>query len=219
MTANSETKTSTRETDASGLAVEARKDKFHADDLARSALQPTIRAAATIKGYSKGYGDLDLTELANELSSQVKNFEDGDLTGAEAMLTAQAHTLDAIFNNMAINVSDGGYLKKLDVYLKLALRAQSQCRATWGALAAIKNPPMVGYVKQANIAHGPQQVNNVGAPAQAVSPAPEKEKPQNELLETKDGERLDLGKTSTTGEANSAMAVVGAINRSKNTGG
>jgi len=39
------------------------------------------------------------------------------------------------------------------------LKAQSQCRATLEALAAIKNPPIV-YARQANIAAGPQQVNN-----------------------------------------------------------
>jgi hypothetical protein len=38
--------------------------------------------------------------------------------------------------------------------------AQSQCRAT---LATIKHPPVMGYVRQANIAHGPQQVNNASA--------------------------------------------------------
>jgi hypothetical protein len=30
-------------------------------------------------------------------------------------------------------------------------------------LATIKNPPVMGYVRQANIVHGPQQVNNAPA--------------------------------------------------------
>jgi len=54
-------------------------------------------------------------------------------------------------------------MDNLDRYLELALRAQSQSRATWDALATIKNPPVAGYVRQANIAHGPQQVNNTSA--------------------------------------------------------
>jgi hypothetical protein len=37
----------------------------------------------------------------------------------------------------------------------LALKAQSQCRATLETLAAIKNPQPVAFVRQANIAHGP----------------------------------------------------------------
>ena len=46
------------------------------------------------------------------------------------MLTAQAHTLVAIFNNLARRASNAEYRDHLDRYLKLALRAQSQYRAT-----------------------------------------------------------------------------------------
>jgi transposase InsO family protein len=48
--------------------------------------------------------------------------------------------------------------------MRLALKAQSQCRATVEALAEMKNPKPVAYVQQANIANGPQQVNNNGVP-------------------------------------------------------
>ena len=110
-------------------------------------------------------------------------------------------------------------MNNLDHYLKLALRAHSECRATWEALMTVKNPLMVDYVKQASIANDPQPVNNATAPAYAGSPAPENEKSQNELLEAKDGERLYFEKTGTASGADPAMAALGAINRSKNTGG
>jgi hypothetical protein len=42
---------------------------------------------------------------------------------------------------------------------RIAFRAWSRCRATLATLAAIKLRP-VAFVNQANIAHGPQQVNN-----------------------------------------------------------
>jgi hypothetical protein len=67
------------------------------------------------------------------------------------------------------------------------LKAQSQCRATPETLATIKNPPVL-FAKQANIATGPQQVNN-GIPS--PSRAREFEKGQSKLLEGQDGERLD----------------------------
>jgi len=44
--------------------------------------------------------------------------------------------------------------------LKLALRAQNQCRATIETLSVVKNPPTATFVRQANIAAGHQQVNN-----------------------------------------------------------
>ena len=77
-------------------------------------------------------------------------------------------------------------------YMRLALKAQGQCRATLETLANIKNPRPVAFVQQANIAHGPQQVNNgmapsQGEPAQATKNAFE----PNELLEQQHGERLD----------------------------
>ena len=50
----------------------------------------------------------------------------------------------------------GEYLHAAEAYLKLGLRAQSQCRATWEVISAIKHPPVAGYVCQANISHGHQ---------------------------------------------------------------
>jgi hypothetical protein len=43
--------------------------------------------------------------------------------------------------------------------MRLALKAQGQCRATLETLAVLKNPPTV-FAKQANIAAGAQQVTN-----------------------------------------------------------
>lgn len=43
---------------------------------------------------------------------------------------------------------------------RLALKAQAQGVRTLEVLGALKNPQPVAFVKQANIAHGPQQVNN-----------------------------------------------------------
>ena len=175
--------------------------------LARGVLRPTVQAAVTLKAYDKSYGDLDLNRLIDALSEQTKASNDGDMRRAEAMLTTQAHTLDAIFNNLAQKAIRAEYINQFDTYLKLGLRAQSQCRATWEALSAIKNPPVMGYVKQANIAHGPQQVNNTPDTPRAR----ENQNSENKLMEQKDGERLDTGTTGKTSETDSAMATVGEV--------
>ncbi len=91
--------------------------------------------------------------------------------------------------------------------MRLALKAQSQCRATLETLATIKNPPVV-FARQANIANGPQQVNNgTAAPARAenatITP--------NGLLETHPVTRLDTGTAGTAGGGDPALAAVGAI--------
>jgi hypothetical protein len=57
--------------------------------------------------------------------------------------------------------------------MRIALRAQSQCRATLETLGTIKNPPTV-FVKQTNVTSGPQQINNNTAghdlPKETVTP-------------------------------------------------
>lgn len=183
--------------------------------IARLALRPTVQAARTLKVYGNSWGDLDLNGLIDSLVEQTKASSEGDLSRAEAMLTSQAHTLDAIFNNLAKRAITAEYMPNLETYLKLGLRAQSQSRATWEALAAIKNPPVMGYVKQANIAHT-QQVNN--AAPDDTSRARENKNPQNELMEKKD-EWMDTRTTGTTGKADPAMATVGKIDGAEDQGG
>lgn len=73
----------------------------------------------------------------------------------------------------------------------------------------------MGYVRQANIAQGPQQVNNASAAPDGSARAGEKPNLQNKLLEEKGGERLEIGTTSTPGEADTAIATVREIDRTE----
>ena len=174
---------------------------------AKAALKPSVGAAIVTDAFNlPGMPALDLVELMAELDSQVGATSSGDLSRPEAMLTAQAHTLNAIFNRMAMAARSNfdKPLETADVCMKLALRAQSQCRATLETLASIKNPPVV-YAKQANIAHGPQQVNN-GAVATTAEAAPtpiqarETGDRRNKLLEaSRNGQRMDAGAKSKAG--------------------
>jgi hypothetical protein len=205
-----------KKSDPDQLIVDANPDEDPAMEIARLALRPTVQAAVTLKEYDKNFGDLKLNHLISALSEQTKASSDGELGRAEAMLTTQAHTLDAIFNNLAKRAINAEYMNNLDTYLKLALRAQSQSRATWEALSAIKNPPVMGYVRQANISHGPQQVNNTTPDDEPR--ARENQIQQNKLMEQKDGERLDIGTTGKAGKADPAMATLGEIDGAEDAG-
>ena len=89
-------------------------------------------------------------------------------------------------------------------------------------MAAIKNPPVV-FARQANIAHGLQQVNNGAAPKrnQRSGPFPalhareQSGNTSSELFGITDGERLDSGAQGAAGFANPRLATVGALNRPK----
>ncbi len=110
------------------------------------------------------HGELSLTDMVKSLKSQGEQVNAGDLGAAERMLSAQAAALNAIFGELARRaaLNLGEYLGAAETYLRLALKPQSQSRATIETLAAIKNPPTV-YARQVNVANGPQQVNNAAA--------------------------------------------------------
>lgn len=135
----------------------------------------------------------------------------GDLKDAEAMLMGQAIALNTIFGELARRaaLNMGEYLDATDKYMRLALKAQGQCRATLETLATIKNPPVV-FARQANIANGPQQVNNgTAAPARAENATIV----PNELLEANPVSRLDPAAKDAAGQSHSTLAPVAAIDR------
>ncbi len=172
----------------------------------------SVQAAAIIQAYNAGDENININALIVELSRQTKAVHDGDLKRTESMLIAQAHTLDALFGvfTRKAQANMGEYIDAFERYMRLALKTQTQCRATLETLAAIKNPPVI-ITRQANIAHGPQQVNNGAAPHACAGKC---HFVQNELLEDKshEVERLDIGTTGATVPSDPAMATVGEIN-------
>lgn len=139
----------------------ARKEQLEKNK-AIANLSSTINAAAVIEAYSKGvFGEQQggLMEVHDALSDSIDQVWDGDLKKCEAMLLSQAVALQSIFTNLSRRAVHQDYLKQFDTYLRLALKAQSQSVRTMEALAEIKNPRSVAFVRQANIATT-QQVNN-----------------------------------------------------------
>ena len=101
----------------------------------------------------------------------------------------------------------GEYIEASEKYMKLALRAQAQCRATIETLAAIKNPPVL-FAKQANISNGPQQVNN-GPPPRAD----ENTTSPNKLLEQSHEQLLDPGAPPAPVRSDPLLVAVEACHR------
>lgn len=109
--------------------------------------------------------DLRLQDFTTSLRDAAKKLEANDLSDVEAMLLTQGLTLNVMFHDltarMARNLHGGGeYRAAMECYLKLAFRAQDQCRRTFETLGALKTPQTV-FAKQANINNGgQQQINN-----------------------------------------------------------
>lgn len=209
------TRTKKKSPQADPLPVPKTASEPEGRAIARTILRPSVQAAVTLKNIAVHRKQMPLADLIDELSAQCATAIAGDLGRGEAMLMAQAHTLDAIFNRLIVRaaMNQGEYLTAAETYYRLALKAQSQCRATIESLALIKNPPNVAIVKQANIGQA-VQVNN-GTTAQPSSRARETEKTQNKLLEQSNGERLDVGASARTIATNSAMETLGALDRTE----
>lgn len=161
--------------------------------------------------FSAKLGSLDLTECVSHMSAAAEQATSGDLRGQEAILSAQVVSLNAIYTE-CVTLAKGNIHQGLDVFdrlMRIGLKAQSQSRATAESLALMQSPPTV-FAKQANIANGPQQINNGAAlPSRAGKTQSEPSK----LLEAH-GERLDDGTARQAISGDQELAAMGAVHRS-----
>lgn len=186
--------------------------EVQAREYARQMVSPELSAFCVLNSVdSKGalsemWKGLDVPSLTDELREQAGAVNRGDLRQVEAMLMNQATALQSLFARLAARGMSCEHAPTFEANMRIALRAQSQCRATLETLAAIKNPPVI-FAKQANIANGHQQINN-GTPA-PTSHAGKNKDQQNELLEVQHGsETLDTRTTGTTVGKDQAMAAM-----------
>lgn len=199
------------------MSVAAKPGEARPAALARTSLNPAYRSALPLLQWSpriwREEGSLMATIGA--LEAEAAAVQRNDLSCAEAMLINQAHLLDTVFvhlmNSARLNLYD--HVDAAERFARIAFKAQAQCRASLETLAEIKNPSSVAFVKQANIANGPQQVNN-GTPARAEIP-----KQSNELLEQQHEQWLDTRAESAAGLSDPHLATVGALNGASHANG
>ena len=129
------------------LAVEQAPDETGAQAVARKVLDPGFRHALTASQFADKMlgtsiehpGLMDYVDHVLKVAGEAKN---GDLAIASKLLAAQALTLDSMFTELArrsaLNMSE--YLGATESYGRLALKAQSNCRATLEALAKLHQP-------------------------------------------------------------------------------
>ena len=131
------------------------------------------------------------------------------MSSAETMLYGQATILQTIFTSLACKAQ--GYLEQFQVNLSLALKAQAQCRSTLEALALMKNPRPIQFVKRANISNGPQQVNNGAVVSRTETFASE----PNKLWEAQHGNYPYTRAQGTASRVNLAVEAVGQVHRAE----
>jgi len=168
---------------------------------------PELRAVNVMQVSNPMPEAYDAPDMTEELRAQIKKVQAGDMSRVEAMLITQAIVLEDIFTNTARQAMTQTQLPTMEGLMRMALRAQNQCRATLETLATIKNPPVI-FAKQANISGGHQQINNAPAHTGKI------ENSQNELLRGElDHAQLDTRSQSQASGHDSPMAAVGALDR------
>lgn len=138
----------------------------------------TLASAALMKGGlitpQESQEALSLQYTKEMLEESFKAVKAGDLSMLEETLLNQTFALNVAFTNLVARANRQENMLNLTPLMNLAFKAQNQSRMTIDSLANLKNPSQTAFIKQTNIAHGHQQVNN-SLENNLI--------PQNELLE------------------------------------
>jgi hypothetical protein len=146
------------------LLVEQSADETGAMAMARKMLDPGFRHAVTASSFAgKVLGNSvehpGLMDYVHHVLKVGDNAEAGDLAIASRLLVSQAITLDSMFTELARRtaLNMGEYINAAESYGRLALKAQSNCRATLEALAKL-HQPREQIVKHVHVNEGGQAV-------------------------------------------------------------
>ncbi len=146
------------------LTVEQTTDETGAQAMARKLMQPAFRNAAAASGFTaKLLGSKieqpGLADYADYVQLTTEKAAGGDIAMASHILAAQALTLDNMFTELARRtaLNMGDYVNAAERYGRLALKAQSNCRATLEALAKL-HQPREQTVRHVHVSEGGQAV-------------------------------------------------------------
>jgi hypothetical protein len=171
-------------------------------------------AAPALGNFRGGVTTLNVTDAIDKVVAEVSG---GDLSSIEEMLVGQAIALQSMFVTLAQRAEVQKTSANMNMVATLAFKAQAQSRATMQALVELKFPRTTAFVKQTNIAHGAQQVNNGVAPGHAPARETESISPNKLLVgdEGHGGTILDTGATLAAGNSNIEMEPMAVVHGTK----
>ena len=186
------------------IELKQRNDQTKEEALAEFNSKSEFLSTAVKESFDIGLGDdFSFQSTMQVLDRTIQQIQLGDLSKIEEMYISQAVALEAMFTSLARRAKAQEKLLQYETHMRFALKAQNQCRATLQALVQLKQPSNTTFVKQANIAQGHQQVNNL---------AEKNITPQNELLKDSNAQ-LDTGTTTTPKGIDTTLEALDKINR------
>ena len=207
---NMTNKTDTKPPRAKKTALAKQDKQSKSEHYAKVSLSPATMSAVLADSFTTSiFPDLAISDVASVLREKITTIQNGDMQPIEAMLIGQAQALQTMFVSLGRQAASKTSLPQCTAFMNLALKAQSQSRATIQALVELKYPKQATFVKQANIAGGHQQINNATS-THAHTPAHAKaiENQPNELLSEMNHATLDSSRTATTSAIDKAMATL-----------
>ncbi|WP_158241528.1 hypothetical protein [Novosphingobium sp. TH158] len=151
-------------TEGKAAVVEGYTGESEAETMARVFTGPTIRHGSVASSFiGKMFGQLpgqpQFDDYGRAIATRTDKAKSGDLAAASEMLMAQAISLDAMFTELARRcaMNMGDYIHASERYGRLALKAQSNCRATLEALAKL-HQPRIQTVRHVHVNEGGQAV-------------------------------------------------------------
>ena len=186
------------------IELKLEKNQTKEKALAEFQSKSEFLSTAVVESFNVSLGeDFDFQSAMQVLEKTTQQIKSGDLSKIEQMYISQAVALEAIFTKTIRKAGAAEHLPQYQAHMHLALKAQNQSRATLQALVQLKQPSNTQFIKQANIAQGHQQVNNL---------AEKNITPQNELLEDSYA-KLDTGTTPTTTGIDTTLEALDEVHR------
>jgi hypothetical protein len=170
--------------------------------------------AMVIDGYSNGVcTQMDMEYAREVIGESTEAIKRGDLSNLEEMLYAQAIALNLMFVSLSRRASIQTNVDIRSSITNLALKSQNQSRNTLQTLINLKQPASTHFIKQANISHGHQQINNEEQKYSLENLSNR----TNELLEARNGQRLDGREKAEAERVNTVLETLGEVHGRKDT--
>ena len=140
--------------------VKGRTDDETAERIAKLAVSPEMSSQRVVAASEREQGldqHLDIPRLMAVLKAESERLSEGKSDDIGPILANQALALQSLFSRLTERALSQSHMSNIEAFMRLALRAQSQCRATLEALSSLNKAPTV-FAQQANVATN-QQIN------------------------------------------------------------
>lgn len=143
------------------VPVEAGKNGTStAKQIAKLAVSPEMSSQRVVAASERHRGldpHLDIPELMAVLKADSERLSGGKPEDVGPILANQAIALQSLFARLTERALSQSAMTNIEAFMRLALRAQSQCRTTLEALSALNKTPAI-FAQQAHVATN-QQIN------------------------------------------------------------